>query len=55
MKTFVQLALDWLDLPTKDLSETTKQIQEGNQPTRSLSQVSGIADFTTRVPIVISI
>jgi len=45
MKTFVQLALDWLDLPTKDLSETTKQIQEGNQPTRSLSQVSGIARF----------
>jgi predicted metal-dependent hydrolase len=45
MKLFVQLALDWLDLTAKKLDEKTEHIQQSNQPTQSLSQVSGIARF----------
>ena len=45
MKSFVQLALDWLDFPAKEQSADPPQDEHKQLPTQSLSQVSGIARF----------
>lgn len=45
MKPFVQLALDWLDLPAKAKSVNSPQVAGNHLPTQSLTEVSGTARF----------
>lgn len=45
MKSFVQLALDWLDSPAKGPGSDEQLLTEDSRPSQSLSQISGIARF----------
>ena len=45
MKSFVQLALDWLDIPAKMQIDDTEHLRESQLPAQSLSVASGIARF----------
>ncbi len=45
MKSFVQLALDWLDIPAKVQIDDTEHLRESQLPVQSLSIASGIARF----------
>ncbi len=45
MKSFVQLALDWLDSPAKGPVVGKQPLIEDSQPSQNLSQISGIARF----------
>lgn len=45
MKSFVQLALDWLDIPAKGQQVQAQNVSEDLGPAQSLTQISGTARF----------